>query len=287
VGVIAAAPLLIAFIGDRITTIKGFGVEVSLSQVTVDVAGDNSAVAPDLSDAVMPSQEPEGSQAADLASPFTSLIEEQSKLLRINLRNGQYWWSTRIFLVAAIAQDFTNVKAIVFVQRGDEQLFVGITTPRAVRARLCAIFPIYEVAYRIARSASAAEALNDADGKESAQILHALQPVLGQVRQPTHEVVDILQRRWEDALAALNQPEYEIQQAVGSNEIQEWLRGDLDTKSFSDGPLTTLQQYRIISHDQRYAALTDDRGRLDSVVGRDELAVMLSTGYLEKKLDRL
>jgi len=49
VGAVAAAPVVVALIGDRVTRIKGFGVEVSLEKVTVDVAGDNSPIASDFS----------------------------------------------------------------------------------------------------------------------------------------------------------------------------------------------------------------------------------------------
>jgi hypothetical protein len=75
------------------------------------------------------------------------------KLLEINFGCDDYWWSTRIFLVAALAQDFTSVEAVVFVRSGDDEVFVGIASPRAVRERLAARFPIYEEAYRKAQGA--------------------------------------------------------------------------------------------------------------------------------------
>jgi hypothetical protein len=101
---------------------------------------------------------------------------------------------------------------------------------------------------------------------------------------PMVEVTQMLEFQWESSLATLELPDSEIRQSVGSAEIQDWLNGDLDTRSFSDGPLTALQQYRILSHDRPYAALTSDRGRLESVVSRDELAASVSIGYLERRL---
>ena len=48
--------------------------------------------------------------------------------------------------------------------------------------------------------------------------------------------------------------------------------GDLDTQSVPGGPLTKQKQYRIISHNRRYVALTN-RQRLEEVVDRDELVI--------------
>jgi hypothetical protein len=127
------------------------------------------------------------------------------------------------------------------------------------------IFPAYEVAYRDARTV--------AIGQWQEDVLH-----------PSAEVAQMLEFRWRNALAALEQPESQIWRPVASGDLQDWLGGDLDTRSFSDGPLSSLQQYRILSHDRPYAALTSDRGRLESVVSRAELGASLSMGYLERKL---
>jgi hypothetical protein len=274
VGALFAAPLVIALAGERITGIKGFGVEISLEKVTVDIA----AISPGSAtvamhtegvESVMDTQgwEPHLSAAyVPRADPFRSLMYERSQVVLMNLRDDHYWSSTRIFLIAALTQDFTDVQALVFVRSGDQQVFVGIASPRAVRARLTEIFPAYEVAYRHARAAASRAQFEEL-------VLH-----------PVTEVTQMLEFRWREALADLEQPEDDIERFVGSGDIQEWLRGDLDTRSFSDGPLTTLRQYRILCHDRPYAALTSDRGRLHSVVSRDELAASLSVGYVERRL---
>jgi hypothetical protein len=151
VGIVAAAPVVIALIGDRITGIKAFSVEISLIEVTVPVEGDFSG-------AVMTSAEMGGSVAPDLLASIEPLMENRSKLLRINLRDDNYWWSTRLFLVAALAEDYTAVEALIFVRSGDERILVGIASPRAVRTGISAVFPDYEKVYREVRTDSAVPA---------------------------------------------------------------------------------------------------------------------------------
>ena len=132
-GVLATAPLIIAVIGERVTGIKAFGVELSLAEVAPLVAGDNQTVATDLSEVMAQGRlDPyaDESSAGGLSRPMQELVRTGSKLLKIDLRNGKYWWPTRLFLVAALAQDYTEVEALVFVQSRTEPHFVGIASPR-------------------------------------------------------------------------------------------------------------------------------------------------------------
>jgi hypothetical protein len=271
VGALAAAPLAIAFVGERITGVKAFGFEISLKAVEVPIAGDDTDVARHFSQTVMEGVTEEhtddsmvGSEAGGLSNSFTLLIENGSKLLRINLRNDQYWWSTRIFLVAAIAEDYTDVKALAFVRSGDAQTFVGIASPRDVREQLAARFATdrYEDAYRNAR----AEAVPHAGDR-------------------TSEVDGILQA-WPNKVAELGdgRTEYRITEVVSSDDLRRWLLGVLDTQSVSYGPLTAQKQYRILSWDGDYVALTN-HGRLERVVDRDKLAVQFATAQLGQRVD--
>ena len=254
VGMLAAAPVVISLVGDRITQIKAFSVEVSLQRVTVPVARDIGA---ELSQAVEDTiAEAAGSAVTDLSSPFTSLMAEHSKLLRINLRDDNYWWSTRIFLVAALAQDYTDVQALVFVRSADRQVFVGIASPGMVRG--LDTMTAYEAAYRSARAKAAAEALYPGDE------------------------VNLILQAWQYSLQdALGQGEEQIKQIISSEDLRKCLGKKLDRGSVPDGPLTERRQYRIISHDHRYVALTNHR-RFKKVVDRDMLAVEVARAQLER-----
>ena len=251
VGVVAVAPVVVAVIGERVTGIKAFGVELNLSEVAAPMAGDSRAVAGDLSDAMGRGQTSidtsvVGSSAPGLSGPMEELVQRKSKLVQIDLRNDAYWWSTRLFLVAALAQDYTDVEALVFVRSRGEQIFVGIASPRDVRRRLARAFASdgYESAYRRARRDSAADSRDAAAA--IAAIIDKWPAVIGEVG--------------EESKAAI----------VSSSALRRWMQEDLDAQSVPSGPLTPHQRFRIVSQPRRYIALTTGE-RLDQVVDRDEV----------------
>jgi hypothetical protein len=253
VGTLAAAPLVIALIGDRITGVKAFSVEISLAEVTVPFETDFSG-------ALMTSAEMGGSAAPELLDSLEPLMRNRSKILRVNLRDDKYWWSTRLFLLAALTDDYTEVEALIFVRSHEERIFVGIASPRVVRTRFAAIFPPYEVAYRKVRNeACSGPGVNEIDA--------------------SREVNEILTSRWQNAMSP---PEQHIKLIVSSNDLRDWLGGDLDTDALPYGPLTALMRYRIISRDRRYAALTD-HSRLAAIVDRDEVAIRSTATELERR----
>ena len=73
-------------------------------------------------------------------------IEEQVKkaaadikgtnCIEVNLLQGNYWWSTRLYLLACLAADLTQIRCIVFVD--GEGRFVGMASPAEVRRALWA-----------------------------------------------------------------------------------------------------------------------------------------------------
>jgi hypothetical protein len=252
VGALVAAPLLIAFVGERITGIKAFSVEISLSDVAVAIEGDFSS-------SVMTIAETGPSASPDLLKSLRAAINGRVKLLRVNLRDDDYWWSTRVFLVAALALDYTDVDALVFVRSGDQRVFVGICAPQAVRSGLASVFPNYETAYRKIRTDAVIAAPLDRD----------------------REVEEILEWRWSQALGP---PESEVRQIVKSEDLKLWLKGDLDVESLPYGPLNPLLRYRIVTRPHRYSALTD-QSRLVAVVDRDEVALRSAAAELAQRLE--
>lgn len=263
VGIVVAAPIVIAVVGERVTGIKAFGVEVTLTEVTPPIAGDHTQVAATLSQSLGQGKSvmqtsvetsAAGSEGEDLSGPLREVREKGSKVLHIDLKNEKYWWSTRIFLVAALAEDYTDVEALVFVRWGesrDEQMFVGIASPRDVRKRFARTTPSdkYETAYRRARRAAASDSSD-----------------------PERELIAIT-KRWPGAVStALGKSEVAVKEVVSSTALRRWMGRNLDTQSVPGGPLTPQKQYRIISHDRRYVALTDGQ-RLKEVVDRDEVVV--------------
>ena len=253
-GAIAAVPLVVALLGERITGIKAFSVEVSLAQITVPVQVD-------LTQVVMAMAEMGPSASPELQVTFRDAIRSQARLLRLNLRHDDYWWSTRVYLAAALATDYTKVEQLVFVRGQEERLWVGMLDPATTRARLAAQFPQYERNYRTARqnagSAGEATAPLDAD-TEITSILMNWPGQFGWAEDQTKEIVT-------------------------SDLLRRWLGTDLDTEALPHGPLTPLLQYQINVRSRRYTALTTE-GRLMAVVDKSELATRTTDEVLRRQL---
>jgi hypothetical protein len=247
-GILLAAPIVVGLVGNRITGVKAFSVEISLAEVSVPVEGDFSR-------AVMEVSEMQGSAAPELSQFVQSAIEGGTKVIRLNLRNDDYWWSTRVFLLGALATDYTDVEAIVFVRGGEQRLLVGVATPRSVRERLSEQFPDYETTYRkIKAELDAGPAIS--------------------------EVSEILSYRWTQGF---DPSEEAVKVTARTEDLKSWLKGDLDQDSLPYGPLTPLLRYRVIERRPRFTALTDGP-RMAAVVDRDELALRTTRSYLEQRL---
>ena len=253
-GAIAAVPLVVALLGERITGIKAFSVEVSLAQITVPVQVD-------LTQAVMAMAEMGTSGSPELLVTFRDAIRSQARLLRLNLRNDDYWWSTRVYPAAALAADYTKVEQLVFVRGREERLWVGMLDPATTRARLAEVFPQYERNYRTARQ--------DAGN-------------VGDVNAPLDadaEITSILMN-WPGQFGWL---EDQTKQIVTSDLLRRWLGADLDTEALPHGPLTPLLQYQVNMRPRCYTALATE-GRLMAVVDKSELATRTTEEVLRRQL---
>lgn len=252
-GVVAAAPIVVAFAGDRITGIKAFSVEISLAQVTVPVRVD-------LTQAVMAIAETGPSGSPELLATLRDAIRAQARLLRLNLHNDDYWWSTRVYLVAALAEDYTKVEQLIFVRGQEERLWVGMIDPATARERLAEAFPEYERNYRDVRNMAAAA---------------------GDVNTPLDkdaEITNILMN-WP---SKFGWNEAQLKQIVTGDLVRHWLDPALDTEALPHGPLTPLLRYQVNLRPRRYTALTAD-GRLLAVVDKCELATRTTDELLRRQ----
>lgn len=193
-GVVAAAPIVIALVGDRITGIKAFSVEISLAQITVREQVD-------LTHAVMAIAETGPSGSPELLATLRDAVRSQALLLRLNLHDDDYWWSTRVYLVAALATDYTKVEQLVFVRGQEERLWIGMIDPPSARDLLSQVFPAYERYYRDVRDVAAAAADVSAPLDRDA------------------EIVDILMN-WP---GKFGWNEVQAKQIVTSNLVRQWL----------------------------------------------------------------
>jgi hypothetical protein len=128
-GILAAGPLALAFVWERLTGLKFFGVEVTLAQVVI---------LPDRTlDIALSASEPE-QQYFSGNEAIWRLIDRvvgnrNIELLEVNLRSTRYWWSTRLYLQGALIDDYTSIQRLVFVEGDAQRRYVGMATPAEVR----------------------------------------------------------------------------------------------------------------------------------------------------------
>ena len=92
---------------------------------------------------------------ARAAMPFNEsqtpyLIEQIAKLgstplLKIDLKDGGYWWSTRLYALATLVHEYTAVEWLLFVDNGKS--YVGMVRPAELRRALAVAQPQLEETY--------------------------------------------------------------------------------------------------------------------------------------------
>jgi hypothetical protein len=258
--VIAAAvagPLALALLYDRINVLKTPWFEIGLADATVLV---ESALAEALDEKML-----YASASPALIDALSQVLSPNApKVIRVNLRSTPYWWSTRLYLLAALADDYTAVRRLAFVSGGAARVYVGLAEPRSVRTALAGRFPDYERAYAQLRAR--------ANGETQWQVAR----IVG---------------NWQTDLAAGgvagapagagpdNPPAYEeaVKHLVTAEDLNDWLNGVLDTSSvtWNGWPQDRRLRATILAQHADYVAITGN-GRLDSVVSRDALALAIA-----------
>jgi hypothetical protein len=161
-----------------------------------------------------------------------------------------YWWSTRLFLLAALAQEYTKIERVVIVREDTDRIFVGLATPIAIRRVLGTRFPELERVF--------------------AQILSNVQ----QLGSFTQQVVGF-GAQWSHH--SFGQPQHvtesSFRQLISHGTLIDWLSADLETLSFQwNGTVVDKQLYAsVLRADQPYVPLLQGR-RLAKVVHRHEFA---------------
>jgi hypothetical protein len=78
------------------------------------------------------------------------LIEQIAKLgstplLKIDLRDGAYWWSTRLYALATLVHEYTAVEWLLFLEEG--KTYVGLVRPAELRRALAVVQPQLDETY--------------------------------------------------------------------------------------------------------------------------------------------
>lgn len=259
VGVVVSVPLALAFVYDRLAALKTPWFEIALTAATVEVAG---ALATALEEQML-----NASASPALTEAISAVLAPGApKVVRVNLRTGPYWWSTRVYLLAALADDFTGVERFAFVEGGAARRYVGLASPRATRTVLAARFPEYARAYASLRANSADEPR------------WAVQTIVGNWQSALWE-----QTKPAGATAPGDPAVHEelVKAYVTAAELNEWLSGVLDTGwvAWDGWPQDPRLRATILAQDEDYVAVVHD-GRLDRVVSRDALALAVARSAL-------
>lgn len=256
VGVLAAAPLAVAFVWDRLTSVKAFGFEVSLTSTVVDV---EPALEEELETELM---EAFHSGKEDILKKISEALRRPAAvLMEINLRSEAYWWSTRLYLLAALLDDHSQVQRLVFVHGDNRREYVGMATPREVRRAMAKSNPALETRYR------------------------EVVTKLAEVQPPEADQVKASIYQWTDGLFS-NVPEDQAMELLNADSLRSTVGPRLETVTVADdGPEGPLLYFRILDQGVEFVPIVND-GRLKHVVDANALARQQSLGALERVLDR-
>jgi hypothetical protein len=205
------------------------------------------------------------SGVSDISDTVVDSIHQatSARLLEVNIGGGKSWWSTRLFLLAAVAAEFTAIEQLVFV--GEGRQFLGLAATQSTRFRLSDAFP------------QLAE-------------LYARVPSLALQRASSWSQADLAAETVEsfaEAIADLpdGQTESDLKEWVTPQALARWLGSDLrtDTLESLGQPVTARLLHHILKRGQPFVVLTHD-GRLVGVIDRRELASDVATSLLERQL---
>jgi hypothetical protein len=138
VSVIIVAPIILGLLWDRLKGLKIGEIELVLEKASPTI---NIELASKI-------QKSRSSATIPLVNDIASVIADADlKLVEVNLGFRPYWWNSRLFLLAALIQKYTNVERLVFVKHDALRVFVGIATPASVRRVLGERFPPLEAVF--------------------------------------------------------------------------------------------------------------------------------------------
>jgi hypothetical protein len=186
------------------------------------------------------------------------------------------WWSTRLYLMAALTERLTDVRQLVFTEGGR---FAGMASPASVRQALCAAFP------RLERFQTAMEEPNAQP---------APPPAMDDVARETHRWAG----RWR---AEMRAEESALKRDVRRSLLQHWL-GDrlvtrcieagseltmMDVQQIVDSPIADVPIERPPRTPRDATAPPKPSEREIVIVSRDAFAVQLARQWVRAELPRI
>lgn len=182
-----------------------------------------------------------------------------SPLLKIDLRDGMFWWSTRLYALATLADEYTAVEWLLFLDRGAE--YVGMIRPGDLRQALALSQPELEEHYRQAHVPPLYRGVDGA--QRAAQVLNALM----------------------SGLAARPGGEEGIRFLVDSAWIRQNVRSISKVKVERSGPFDPLATYQLLQAPTPFVPITQGRELL-KVIDRVGVATAIALTVVERQLGR-
>ena len=267
-----AIPLALTFIWERLTLVKFTNIlEINLTEITAQ---------PDTKLSV----ELEGTDPGRLSVSGIPAILENIKsaisegltkeLIGVNLGNGKLWWTTRLYLLVALAENYTETKFIVFNE--DDEHFMGMASPTNIRIALGTRFPTLAKAYRQAYS----EALSCDPSKGS------VDPLI-----PSEEATKVSHNY--AIHMAQGGGEGNISQPVTKQLLQECLKESLivpiltyQKEEYDAKPPSPMLLYDIISNPAPFVALVDNLkpNLVTKLINRQKLVNQVGHASLRQQL---
>jgi hypothetical protein len=253
---LVAAPLLIGVAWHRMTGFKFAGIEVSLA--AAQATPDRSMSADMMKDAERTPLG--GSEPPDIELA----IAKAAELLEVDLGIPSGWWSTRLYLLAALAEDYGRVARILFVDNRPPGggVFVGIAKPAAVRRAMASTDPRLEKAYRQAR----------------ANVVLPAAPT-------TDSEVDAVIKQLSDQMAIGGMPEFAIKQVLDPLNAAELLPQAFDADAVVqwDNESDVMLQYLVVRQPAAFVVVLRN-GRVNQVIDRCTLVTTMAKRDLQSRL---
>lgn len=248
-----AVPLLVGLAWQRMTGVKFAGFEVSLAAAQAKV------------DRSLPAEVMNDVQGTLLGSSgrkdIKFAIAKADTLLEVDL--SAVWWSTRLYLLAALADDYSRVARITFVNnaRPGQRAFIGIARPHSVRRAMSLLHNGLEKAYRQARA-----------------------NVLNQPPMNTETEVDAVIRELSNQMTGLMQEDV-IHQLIEVQSAPEKLGMAFEGGAMVnwDDESDAMLQYLVVRQAAPYVVVVRD-GRVDQVVDRCALTGIIARRDLQSRV---
>lgn len=279
IAAIITAPLLIPFVWKRITKIKFGNLSIDLEKVSErleanlavelvasEISNFGLGEIPDLLNAKKTFSQSlldwiPGKIIADAIKAAQNI-----NLVEVDIGSGDKWFTTRLFLLAALSEDFTGIRQVIILEtRQDEKrIFLGSTTPAMLRHSLASINPELDEIYESAKREPIPTLNFDVSENEVVLIainfFNKLEEFGGEENLKRLVTTDLLEQ-----FKYLSINKYSIQ--------------------WSGNSTSTLLLYQIIDRTESYIPLVRNDGRLIRVINRMELTVQIAKSLLRQRLE--